>query len=184
MRPLEFPYEKDRAHNAALWLLHRHGMQLDLMKMLKLVFLADLKHLLTFERPIVGGTYKAMTFGPVAHELYNDMKADFSFVFDPPYTIKAASPVNEAFLSESDINALRSVDDTYGSMDGFALSAITHKFSLWANHRVNAPIPYEDFFLDIPSEHRQHLGIDMDGEDRALLLEILQDRQETWAMLR
>jgi uncharacterized phage-associated protein len=187
-RLIEFPYDKDRAHNAALWLLHRNGMQLSLMKLLKLVFLADLKHLLTFERPIIGGTYKAMTYGPVANELYNDMKSaepDSPFTFVQPYYVRTASPVNEDFLSESDIKALRHVDDAYGSMDAIALSGITHKFPLWATRQSdNAPIPYESFFLDIPDEHRRTLGIDIDRETRDLLLEILRDRQEAWAMLR
>ncbi len=94
-------------------------------------------------------------------------------------------PVNEDFLSESDIKVLRHIDEAYGSMDAIALSGITHEFPLWANRQSeNAVIPYESFFLDIPDEHRRTLGLDSDSENRALLLEILRDRQEAWALLR
>jgi uncharacterized phage-associated protein len=185
---IQFPYDKDRAWNAALWLLHHTGMQLSLMKLLKLVFLADLKHLLTFERPIIGGTYKAMTYGPVAYELYNDMKfpsPDSPFTFIPPYYVQTTSPVNEDFLSESDIKTLCHIYDAYGSMDAIALSNITHKFPLWKDRQSeNDPIPYESFFLDIPEKYRQTLGIDIDQEDRDLILEIIRDRQEAWVMLK
>ncbi|MGD0679946.1 MAG: Panacea domain-containing protein, partial [Polyangiaceae bacterium] len=70
---IEFEYDEERARHATLWLLQEHGT-LDHIKLLKLVVLADVEHLKRYGRPIVGGEYFAMEHGPVASQLYDELK--------------------------------------------------------------------------------------------------------------
>ena len=68
-KKIRFKYDADKAGQAILWLLHRHGGSMDKLKLIKLFFYADRLHLLRYGRPIVGGHYFAMNFGPVSSEL-------------------------------------------------------------------------------------------------------------------
>lgn len=173
---IEFPFDKARAHNAVLWLVERHGGLLNKLSLLKLVFLADFQHLMRYGRPIVGGTYVSMEHGPVASEMFDDLKIDgyapFELV-DNGETIKALTTADVNELAESDIEILGEVDAKYGALEPYTLCDMTHDYEAWRNnYRYGTAhlIPYEDFFLDEP------------GNDD--LLECLRDDQEAWKILR
>lgn len=174
---INFPYTKERAYNAVLWLLHQHSGTLNRLKLVKLVFLADLQHLSLYGRPIVGGHYFAMEHGPVASEMFDDIRCrniNVPFECVPPYEVKANALVDEEHLSESDIEVLREVNAKYGDMDRFALRDLTHGFKSWKKNYPNDgsshPLPYEDLFLDLP-------------EERQAMLDVIRDNQEAWALL-
>jgi len=155
---IKFEYDSRRATQAILWLLHKHGGALDKLKLVKLIFFVDRLHLSLFGRPTVGGRYVAMRFGPAPSELYDAIKEAGSSASDPYLTkgnqVIAQSPVNEDLLSESDIEALEKVDGEFGHLDSFHLSQITHRLKVYMKNRpatnTSTPIPYEDFFLDLP----------------------------------
>ena len=189
---IRFPYVKERAHNATLWLLHQHGGMINKLKLVKLVFFADLEHLLCHGRPIVGGSYVAMQHGPVSSELLYDINNinnsgdDIPFRLQPAYNVKALAPVNEDYLSESDIKVLRGINNQHGDSDRFALRDLTHEFKLWEknypNDQSSHPIPYDDFFMELPPKYKPAMNIpDVGGRED--MLEIIKDRQEAWAML-
>lgn len=177
---IQFPYIKERAYNAILWLLHQHGGKLNRLKLMKLVFFVDLEHLSRYGRPVIGGHYVAMEHGPVASEMLNDInntkycKSDKPFECVSQYDVAAIGPVDEDHLSESDIEILREVNSKYGDMDKYAIRDLTHNFKSWRKNYPNDssshPLPYEDFFLDLPA-------------DRQDMLEIIRDRQDAWALL-
>lgn len=175
---IRFAYTQERAYNAILWLLHQHGGTLKKLKLVKLVFLADLEHLVRYGRPIVGGDYVAMPHGPVASSLLNDINS--SGLNNPPfrlisqYDVGAIASVDEDQLSESDMEVLREVNTQFGDMDQFKLRDLTHNYEAWKKNYLgnnsSYPLPYEDFFLNIP-------------DDRQEMLDIIRDRQEAWALL-
>lgn len=177
MNTIQFPYIKERAYNAILWLLHQHSGRLNRLKLMKLVFFVDLEHLSRYGRPVIGGHYVAMEHGPVASEIYTDIKHcrdDMPFKAAYVYDIVATAPVDEEHLSESDIEILREINSKYGDMDRYAIRDLTHNFKSWRknypNDNSSHPLPYEDFFLDLPA-------------DRQDMLEIIRDRQDAWALL-
>ncbi len=177
MSTIHFDYVQERAHNAILWLLHQHGGMVNKMKLVKLAFFADLAHIARYGRPIIGGNYVAMPFGPVASPLLDDINGKAGhppFSLASKYDVAATAPVNESHLSESDLEVLREINTTYGDMDEFTLSKLTHDYAAWKKNYPgdgsSYPLPYEDFFLDIPA-------------DRQEMLHIIRDRQDAWALL-
>jgi len=159
---IRFPYDRERAANAVLWLLGRHNGTLEKLKLVKLVFYADRAHLAKYGRPITGGRYSAMPHGPVASSLYDDLKSWVNDVH-APVRIKgnhviARKQLDVESLSESDVEILTQIDREYGSLSAFTLSAMTHRLRAYKkNFRAGAgarsfTLPYEDFFLDIADD--------------------------------
>lgn len=177
VQPIKFPYVRERAYNAVLWLLHQHGGMLDRIKLIKLVFLVDLEHLSRYGRPVVGGGYVAMKHGPVASWLLHDINCpsvDLPFEAVGPFNVRAKTLINEEHLSESDIEVMRDVNARFGDLDRFVLRDLSHCYKCWERNfdgeNTSYPLPYEDFFLDIP-------------EERQGMLEVIRDEQEAWALL-
>ncbi len=154
---IRFPYDPNRARNAALWFLHHHGGQMSVLKLVKLLFLADFEHLTRYGRPITGGPYCALEHGPVASSFYEEVKPNANPITEfhrSGKEIVADEAPNEDFLAESDLEALASVNARYGAMDGFRLRDLSHAYRLWTDNwrddasRKSFAIPFEDFFKD------------------------------------
>ncbi|HUU17843.1 MAG TPA: Panacea domain-containing protein [Sedimentisphaerales bacterium] len=158
-KPISFPYESNKATQVILWLLHKHGGTLHRLKLVKLIFYADRKHLALYGRPIVGGSYVAMQHGPVSSELLNYINsatetANMPFINQSLHVLTKA-PVDEEYFSESDIQVLQHIDKVYGVHDRFTLRDLTHKLQAWRKNYPNPeentsyPLPYVDFFDDL-----------------------------------
>jgi uncharacterized phage-associated protein len=128
------------------------------LKLVKLVFFADRRHLVKYGRPIVGGTYVAMPLGPVSSELLDAINAtpvagEALFVLAGDDLLLTGYPQEEAF-SESEIEVLDEIDAEYGKLDAIRLADVTHELKAYRQNypdrsqRTSRPLPYEDFFLD------------------------------------
>jgi len=173
---IEFGYDTDRAQNATLWLLKQHG-PLDHIKLLKLVLLADLEHLARYGRPIVGGQYFAMEHGPVASELYDELKLrqihGTTAVND--FTLRGVEDPNEDHLSETDLEVLREINEKFGAWDRYRLSDFTHTLEAWkknykgeAGGKRSYRIPYEDLLQERLDEDMLALVIDAQHGEQIL----------------
>ena len=161
---IRFTYDPARAKQAALWLLNQHGGILDRIKLIKLVFLADRTHLARYGRPIVGGKYCAMEHGPVASEFYNAIKDNQIDGAQPEgVRVRSVQKVDEDYLSETDLEVLRETNNEFGAWDTFRLRDLTHRFVAWEKNykgeNSSYPLPYEDFFADLPDEQRGMLDL-------------------------
>jgi uncharacterized phage-associated protein len=178
--PCEFPYDAERARHATLWLLKRHG-HLEHIKILKLVVLADLEHLARYGRPVVGGKYFAMVHGPVASELYDDLKMNslVGVVQTTPtigYVVTAVQEADEDYLSETDLEVLNEINTKFGNWDTYRLSEYTHKLEFWKKHwkpytNGSYRIPYADMLREQLKDDLLTLDFD---DIRALIYENLQ----------
>ncbi|MDK1031588.1 MAG: Panacea domain-containing protein [Planctomycetia bacterium] len=179
-RRIVFPYARTKWTEVVRWFLDMHGGGMDLMKLMKLIFLADKAHLVKYGRPIVGGHYYAMRFGPISSELLSKLR-HCTGTEDVPFirTANRISPVggcgfNEDEFSESDLEILEEVNSEYGRMDSISLADLTHHMQLWQKNfpdpaaRTSRPIPYEDFFLE-------------DGDKS--MLELIREHQEAMEFL-
>ncbi len=175
---ITFRFNHTKAYQAALWFLYRHGGALDKLMVIKLIFFADRWHLAKYGRPIVGGRYCAMQWGPVCSELLDDMKK-IEGGKDAPISVRgvevtARASLNEEVLSESDIEALKATEEEYGAYNTFGLSNITHSLKAWRknypghNKKTSRTLPYEDFFLDLDDDAMLEI-IREDQEARDLL---------------
>ena len=112
------------------------------MKAYKLVWLADRYHLRKYGRTITGDNYFAMQKGVVPstaknivegvplrnlegydHMAIRENKDDFTYTFN--------KDLDKDCFSESDIEALKLIWDTYGNMTQWQLSNLSHQFPEW-----------------------------------------------------
>lgn len=159
---IKFEYDSLRAAEAALSLLNLHGGSMDLLKLVKLVFLADREHLARYGRPIIGGKYVAMKHGPVPSVFYNwidgckileDKDIDVS-----ENTVSGKRTPNTYYLSETDVETINDTFDKYGHMSTSQLWRMVHDLNAWKKNypdpeeNTSYDLPYEDFFLDIEDD--------------------------------
>jgi uncharacterized phage-associated protein len=110
-----------------------------------------------------------MKYGPVNSQVLDDINEGHQFSVSGNDVVEIGNS-NERYLSESDIEILKQIDDQYGAYDEFRLSGITHALQVYLKHEP-APnsrkqMPYEDFFLDAPD---------------SAMLDIIREEQEAWA---
>jgi uncharacterized phage-associated protein len=171
---IEFAYDEERAHNAILWFLKRHG-QLDRLKLIKLVALADLMHLTKYGRPIAGGRYFAMQHGLVGSELYDELKIGMAGTTNvSDRFVRAVSEPDEEYLSETDLEVLEAIETKYGAWDAFRLADETHVPAWRKNWRGDAggrksyQVPYEDLLQGLADENVVALVEDAQDAERVL----------------
>ncbi|MGO8674776.1 MAG: Panacea domain-containing protein [Limisphaerales bacterium] len=70
----EFPYNPVRATQAAAWLVSRAGGKMNVIRLSKLLYIADREALRRWGRPIIGGDYASMEHGPVISQVVDCLK--------------------------------------------------------------------------------------------------------------
>lgn len=162
---LEFDYKK--ATQAINYLTKMEGGQIDKLKLIKLVYLADRYHLRRYGRPMVNDAYFAMPRGPVGSSV-KDI-AEFSDFLDKseldyaskyiatgtqPYTVVSIANVDPGVFSKSEKEALDFAYTEFGGQTPTALVDITHRYPEWEKFRsvlesketTREPMSYTDFF--------------------------------------
>lgn len=134
---------------------------------LKIVYLADRYHLRKYGRTITEDTYWAMNYGPVASETKRYIESVASGDESPPaflsikndsrghQEIKVVGPVDESYLSETDIEAIDAALAEACIHDD--LISFTHLFPEWKKHEselggriTRRKMDFADFFLAAP----------------------------------
>ncbi len=163
----EISYKKET--QALNFFAHKKDGQINKMKAIKLVYLADRFHLRKYGRPIVGDKYYAMKYGPVGSQTKNI--AELSHASDDAisYAKKYIKPIsvhkkNDSFVSirkndlsvfsKTDIECLESIYKNFSDKDQFELAELTHKYPEWLKHekdlkeggRRRVEMDYNDFF--------------------------------------
>lgn len=150
---------------------------LDYMKAYKLLWLADRYQLRCCGRTITGDTYYAMPYGLVPSDakclLENEPTKlqneegyrDKYLQLGKAHTYQAICEPDYDEFSESDIDALNKVLETYGSMKATELSKFSHKFPEWTYYR--------DMLKDKDKKNSYRVNIDhffepCDAENTAL----------------
>lgn len=149
------------------WLAKKEGGQINKMKAIKLVWMADRLHLRKYGRPITKDDYIAMKFGPVGSVTRNitdeatpylsDEQLGYSQKFIKKTADNFFTSVNDvdvAVFSESDLESLEKVYGDFGKFDQFELAKLTHEFPEWKKFEKRlesgaisqAPMSYVDFF--------------------------------------
>lgn len=120
------------------------------MKIQKLMYFAQFFYLKNFEDGVlIDDNFVRWRFGPVIPSLYYQLKNYGSNPVDD--YIRQLSPDYEAIvymMSKKDStswNFLDQVFDTFGHLDGIALSALTHRDnSSWSNGEIDTVITVDD----------------------------------------
>lgn len=161
---LNFNYKK--ATQALNFFACEQGGRINKLKALKLVYFADRYHLRKYGRPITNDDYWAMKYGPVPsgtrdvsalnREYLDDREIAYasSFIRSSGHGLVSLKPVDDAFLSESDTEALGFAWAAFGAMKEFDLAQITHAYPEWRKHEEALEIDsrihmhLEDFLED------------------------------------
>lgn len=162
---LEFDYKK--ATQAINYLTKKEGGQIDKLKLIKLVYLADRYHLRRYGRPMVNDAYFAMPLGPVGSSV-KDI-AEFSGFLDGSEltyavtylgrggvenTVVSIADVDTGVFSKSEIEALDFAYNEFGGQSAPSLVNITHRYPEWdkfksalqSKETTREPMSYTDFF--------------------------------------
>jgi uncharacterized phage-associated protein len=148
----------------------KEGGQINKMKALKLIYLADRYHLRKYGRLVTNDIYFAMSYGPVpsgvkdiaeGSEFLGEREKDYT----PQYiitidnlTLKSVNSVDESVFSDSDIEALDFAWEKFGHLDQFELAELTHEYPEWKKHKQTLEIDsrvqmYLEDFLEDPDAH-------------------------------
>lgn len=177
-KKIVFPFSREKAIQAILWILHRNNSSMDKLQLVKLIYYADREHLAKYGRPIVGGHYYTMDHGPVSSELLdliNDSQANpdsCKFGFRGSFDLIAKDRPDDEYLSESDLSVLDEIYQKLGHIDKWKLRDMTHGLKAYQKNKPSEggrrDLPYEDFFEDLDEQSRK-------------TLEMIIDEQKAWA---
>ena len=181
-------FDERRAAQAAAFLLFRAGGSLPVIKLIKLLYLAERLCLQRHGEPLTGDKAFSMPHGPVLSmtlELANGIRpscpdgwdswisarANHTVALADPSMIR--SPDDLSRLSDADIEVLQETWEKFGHMEKFALVSYTHdNLPEWHDPEGSStPISYADIFA----------GVGMDEETAAILADRLEAQQHVAA---
>ncbi len=151
----------------ANYLTRREGGEIDRLKLVKLLYLADRYHMRKYGRLVTGDYYFAMQYGPVGSTAANmaslsEWLGEEQLSYASKYlsrkdnhTVASINEVDMDELSESDVEALDFAYANFGGKRASDLVDLTHKYPEWVNQKdaldagaARVPIDTLDFFED------------------------------------
>jgi uncharacterized phage-associated protein len=163
---LEFSHKK--AVQALNFFAAKDGGEINKMKAIKLIWLADRAHLRRYGRPIIMDQYYALPFGPIPSNtkdlaevnIYSSddeasYRNNYLSTIDK-YNYKTINSVDVKVFSETDVAILNSVYANFGQQTEFELSELSHQYPEWKKHEDGLTnkissryqMSYLDFFED------------------------------------
>lgn len=137
-----------KAVQALNYLASKNGGNINKMKAIKLIWLADRLHLRKYGRTITGDQYFAMINGPVpsatrdileSSVFLTDSASDYAseyISFIDRYNFRSIhEPIINVF-SKTDLESLDLIHEYYNHLDHFSLSEFSHKFPEWIKYEV------------------------------------------------
>ena len=105
-----FPFNERKALAAVLFVIQQLGGKINKHKLAKILYFADMKHLVKYMRPIFGDDYIAMEYGRVPSRVYDGVKGEFDSFRDAlnvenKYIYSSEKPDMDE-LSQSEIECL------------------------------------------------------------------------------
>jgi uncharacterized phage-associated protein len=187
MGDIKFEFSLDKLIHAIAFFWHNGVLDLTKLKVAKMLYFADKKHLIEFGTPIIGDVYFCMEFGPVPSFALNEMneainrsevrcaeQSDYNKMFQvlrvrkpllsKYYYFEAKQQFDARVFVPSEVGVLGYVAQQYGPKSAKQLVDLTHSEPTWqiANEfrspNSRTPIPYELFFEGAPDGSRKHLA--------------------------
>lgn len=134
-----FAFKFDKGIQAAAYLLRRESSrEMNYMRLIKLLYIADRESIRQTGRPITGDRAVAMKQGPVLSELLDLIKGSHlrypewaRFIQRDEYKVRLIDEPGLANLSRFDIEMLERVAEEHRSHDEWEMVEFTHKFPEW-----------------------------------------------------
>ena len=147
---IKFPFDKRRATAAAATILKKEGGPISYMRMIKLLYLADRKSIDEFGRPIVGGHYVSMDYGPVLSEVLDLVKDNDDEIWSPVirknnFDVEIVGEPDLGPLSLHEVRLLEEAVTCVQTLDKWKIVEYTHTLPEWKNPNGSSlPITPED----------------------------------------
>jgi len=139
---LKHLFNEKKAAQAAAYFLFRAGQPLSILKLTKLLYLAERGSLERYGEPMIGDHPVSMPHGPVLSTTLDHMngmlesgeggwdewiadRQGHELAFRDPGRVRSAADLRE--LSEADVEVLAEVWNRFGAMDKYSLRDWTHK---------------------------------------------------------
>jgi uncharacterized phage-associated protein len=136
----EFPFDEQKATQAATFFVKKSGGKINYMRLMKLLYLADRESFQRRSFPICGGEYSSMDNGPFISSIFEVMRPteDYSVLSSKfptwprclcyeGYDICVMSDPGAKDLSKADIAVMDSVYQEFGQKDQWDLVCYTQK---------------------------------------------------------
>jgi len=151
--PLTYPFSLEKAIQAAAFIVERLG-EVDKIKLIKLIYLADREHFIRTGAPITGDRQVAMPFGPVPSGTLDAINGQipgadelvFRYLNVKNNKIRLQKSPGKAALSADEIESLNKVLKSHGKKAPWALADETHRLPEYTACYVegtSTTIPYE-----------------------------------------
>lgn len=166
-------FNHKKAIHILAYFAQKEGGVINKMKAFKLIWLSDRLHLRKHGRPILNDVYFALPRGPIPSST-KDLADNSDYLADAEkelreqilenegrYAIKSKANVQKNVFSESDLEAISLVYDSFGNLDEFKLSDLSHEYPEWKKFEKSLQIGrslrfemnYQDFFEDTENSH-------------------------------
>jgi uncharacterized phage-associated protein len=154
---MNFPYDETRAIQVAAWFIKQAGGSMNVIKLSKLIYIADREALKRWGRPIIGGYYSSMDHGPVispvvnrlkpADDVYRESFPDWDRFFQRSGNdLKILDDPGRGRLHDAAIKLLTELYAAYGHLSNWELRNITHGFAEYTHPKGSSkPIRLGDF---------------------------------------
>lgn len=149
-------FSKKKATQLAAAFIEREGRSINYTKLLKLMYIADRRALLRWDRPITGDSYVSMSNGPVLSATYDLIKANSNaecFWFEhiserEGYNVSLCEQCLPKNLSRAEEKVVAEIYEEYGHLNQWQLIDIVHEFPEWEDPGSGSPtvIPIRNIF--------------------------------------
>jgi len=192
MAKLKFRFDSRRAAEAASRFTELAGGSIDIVRLMKLLYLAERRSLELHRRPMFGDRYVSMKHGPVVSHSYNllksgpDAKAEersedvdlwaAHFIRDG-YMVRLQQRVAPATLSRADIEVINAVHDEWRSTDTWAMVEKLHaSLKEWRNPgKTSTAIAVEDICAALRLKDNEVQDIQDQVQADLAMAKVLQD---------
>ncbi len=170
---MAFQFDIHKAIQVAAFMIRQgNADRMNVMKLLKLLYIADRESLREVGFPVTGDEPWAMKHGPVLTRIYDLCKTnadDWPVELDEDedlwcshfkrdgHDLCLVQDVRDDELSPHDEAILRRVFEQYGSLNEFQLSKLTHEFNEWINNDPGVSsmqIPLADVLKSVSRGHQ------------------------------
>jgi len=174
-----FHFKSRTAMQAAAVLLDtERSRQMGYYRLLKLLYIADRKHLEQTGTPITGGRMVAMDKGPLSSAVYDVARREHpaypewaEFFRVEGRNIEMIEHPGNGELSKREIRTLLDVAEQLQDRDDEEIGAVTHAFQEYQDHHrpgTSTTIPLADI-IDAVGRSEQKAAILQDAEETAVL---------------
>ena len=129
---IRFRFNEKKATQAAAKLIAKRGGNLDVIVLLKLLYLVDREALARWGRPVTGDTYYSLKNGPVLSTVYDLTKGEPRGEFWPEHIVKDGHTLRvetlpgEDELSENETDLLCEISEKWEGVDKWTLRDFSH----------------------------------------------------------